>query len=99
MTIIDNVYYGLGDCPFGKECIDDWGISSNCEVNKKCMYFSSKEQKLEWEIKNPDKHAIIFNDGIVITFKNKNQVDFYLTNRQPNPNNYQLIEIPSYPVT
>lgn len=63
-------------CPHGGNCIDP-GYPSDCEVNSRCISFSSPEEKAEFDAK-PDLFEIVLNNKS-IRFKNGTQLKFFLT--------------------
>jgi hypothetical protein len=71
-------------CPFGNLCIDP-GNPSDCEVNNRCINFSSDDEKKEFD-GLPDL-IILRQVGLEIRFKTRNQLKFFLAD---HPGEYRI---------
>jgi hypothetical protein len=65
----------MSNCPHGGACVDP-GNPSECNLNG-CI-FGNQAEKQEFD-NLPDLYQVKAKNGDILKFKNRNQVDFYIT--------------------
>lgn len=82
-------------CNYGGNCIDP-GNPSDCQVNSSCVNFSSSEEKSAFDAL-PDLF-VLKAPGLELTFKNLNQLKFFLADYKGKHKVYAIASSQHIPV-